>query len=203
MLNLDRAMRNLVQVLCAFMLPMVMLVATATLLSGCPTPSGSSRVGGGTSADTWTPEPYPDPVKRRGNPPTLSHDEQMRQDEVGRYLAGVYEQKGYKIKATIRMPSGDIYDWIDAASVPGSDAEPPPSPCPGCRLPKTELDLYPELRGPPGTMPFVRSSFFDPYIRGGTGATSLEDFIGHYMVRSAPPGLAAPSPITSSPPSKP
>lgn len=177
MSTLDPTIRKLVQALCAFVPPTGALVVTAALLSGCPIPGGSSSVGGGAPKSTWTPVLVRDPDTCRVHPPTLLHDEQMRQEEVGRYLAGMYQQKEYKIKATIQMPSGDIYDWIEAASVPGSDAEPPPSPCPDCRLPTTELSLCPELRGPPGTMPFVRSSFFNPYIRGGTGATSVEDFI--------------------------
>ena len=48
--NVDHALRNLMQVRCASMLPMATLVATVTLLSGCPAPGGSSRVGSGTSA---------------------------------------------------------------------------------------------------------------------------------------------------------
>lgn len=187
--NVDPSLRGIVRPRGSFPLRMAAVGLTAALLSGCPTPGSSSSVGGGGAPKgTWTPVPIRDPDACRVHPLTLTPDEQIRQEEVGRYLAGTYQQKHYKVKATIQMPSGDIYDWVEATSVPGSDAEPPPSPCPDCQLPNTELSLCPELRGPPGTMPFVRSSFFNSYIRGGTGATSVEDFIRRFKVKSAPPG---------------
>lgn len=87
------------------------------------------------------------------------------------------------------MPSGDTIDRIDSSSVPGAQAQPPPpplspqelQPAPGAQPGKTELDIYSELRGPPGTFPAVRPTFA-PYISGDTGATSVDDFVTHHQV---------------------
>jgi hypothetical protein len=102
---------------------------------------------------------------------------------VQRYLARRY--RDYRIVETTQTYIGDIIDWLDPATVPGSQVEPPPRPPPeelrpppGAELQRTELDLYPELRGPEGTIPVTRPSFAS-YVRGETDATSVEDFLRH------------------------
>ena len=162
--------------------------------SGTPggtSPAASSRVDSGTPVRAFSASclPHlPDPNVWRVNLTTLSRDEKTRKDEVCQYLADRYRREGWKIKVTIQMPSGDIIDWIDSGSVPGAQAQPPPllstqelQPAPGAQLGKTELDIYSELRGPPGTFPAVRSTFA-PYISGDTGATSVDDFVTHHQV---------------------
>lgn len=185
---------------------MAVFTTAAALLSGCASVAASSRSGSGTPAsaspaassrgDSGTQVrafsasclPHlPDPNVWRVNPTTLSRDEKTRKDEVCRYLADRYRREGWRIKITLQMPSGDIIDWIDSSSVPGSQAQPPPTlsaqelqPAPGAQLAKTELDIYSELRGPPGTFPSVRPTFA-PYISGDTGATSVDDFLTHHQ----------------------
>jgi hypothetical protein len=95
---------------------------------------------------------------------------------------------------TIQTFLGDIMDWLDPASVEGSQEEPPPKPSPeellpaeGLALQLTELDMFPELRGPAGTIPVLRPSFI-AYVSGLTGATSLDDFLTNYLVPGVPGG---------------
>ena len=136
----------------------------------------------------------PEPVVRRVDRPVLDPDQERRRQEVERYLAERYRGLGWQIAETTQTYTGDIIDWLDPASVPGSDAEPPPGPSPeelrpppGAELQVTELDLYPELRGPAGTIAMVRPSF-SGYVRGETTATSIEDFSEHHHVPGQPLG---------------
>jgi hypothetical protein len=57
----------------------------------------------------------------------------------------------------------------------------------GVQLSLTELDAFPELRGPEGTIPVVRPSFLG-YIFGLTGASSFDDFLTRYLVPGDPTG---------------
>jgi hypothetical protein len=57
----------------------------------------------------------------------------------------------------------------------------------GKELQRTELDFYPELRGPEGTIPVFRYGF-ERYMRGETEATSLEDFLRNYSAPGQPAG---------------
>lgn len=125
------------------------------------------------------------------NPPVLTAEEQQRKDEVDRYLAARYQTLGWKIVDTTQTYIGDIVDWLDPTSVPGSD-EPPP-PLPDMTLPEdvqlqtSELVMSPELQGPAGTIPMYRPTFA-VYVRGETGATSVEDFIANYQEMGQPAG---------------
>lgn len=90
----------------------------------------------------------------------------------------------YALKTT-RTCSGDVWDWLDAASVPGSEIDPPPVP--DIELPSdvelqlTELDGQPELRGPSGSVPMLRPGF-GPYVFGEVPADSVEDFVARSVV---------------------
>ncbi len=132
--------------------------------------------------------------------------------QVDQYLAQQYNDLGWRIVETTQTHIGDVIDWLDPASVPGSDAVPPPRPSPeelrpppGADLQVTELDLYPELRGPEGTIPMLRPRFAS-YVRGETTAPSVEQFIqnqvpgqpagtkrlyGGYMMPQANKGLVS------------
>lgn len=144
------------------------------------TPSDDSEI------DTTLPEP----TIWRADRPALNSEEQARQNEVERYLARRY--RGQRIVDTTQTYVGDIVDWFDPATVPGSQMEPPPRPVamqlpPGVQLQVTEFDLYPELRGPSGTIPVIRPRF-EPYVRGETEASSIEDFITNYQAPGQPSG---------------
>lgn len=124
----------------------------------------------------------PAPTLWRVTPPRLAPDAEERQREVDHYIADqLYD--GYEIVETTQMYSGDLVDWVDPDSVPGSNVEPPPpipaselvTP-PGVELQRTELDDHPELRGPEGTIPFVRPRFAD-YVRGDSGDATLGDYL--------------------------
>ena len=57
----------------------------------------------------------------------------------------------FRIIATTQTYNGDIVDWIDPATVPGADAEPPPPSVredmpAGTERAKFELEVYPEYR---------------------------------------------------------
>jgi hypothetical protein len=51
----------------------------------------------------------------------------------------------------------------------------------------TEFDVYPELRGPEGTVPVLRPDFLG-YVLGKTDAISIEDFITRHQVQGMPSG---------------
>jgi hypothetical protein len=134
----------------------------------------------------------PEPAVRRVDLPVLTPEQRARYDEVQRYLARRY--RDYRIVETTQTYLGDIVDWLDPATVPGSEAEPPPRPSleelrppPGAELQTTELDRYPELSGPKGTIPVIRPRFAG-YVRGETKATSVEDFIQNRQVPGQPAG---------------
>lgn len=135
-------------------------------------------------------------------PPTISRvdllkydsEQQRRYEEKEWYLAEQYHAQGWRIVETTQTYIGDIVDWLDPASVPGSQIEPPPKPSPeelqptpGALLGLTEFDLYPELRGLQGTVPVLRPSFMR-YVLEETGASSIQDFIQQNQAQGMPAG---------------
>jgi hypothetical protein len=125
----------------------------------------------------------PVPAQWWVDPPVYNAAQLERQHEGERYVAERYREQGWRIVETTQTYLGDILDWIDPASIRGSDAPRPPpippeqlKPPPGAQLQQTELDVYPELRGPKGTVPVVRPNFA-PYVRGEVRAASIEDYL--------------------------
>jgi hypothetical protein len=123
----------------------------------------------------------PEPAIRRAAVRELKPEQLMRAREVEQHIAARYA--GYRILDTVETYGGDIIDYIDAGTVPGSDAEPPPSPTaeemalpPGVQLQRTEVDEHPELRGPAGSIAMVRPRF-DTYLSGESGAKSLPEHL--------------------------
>lgn len=112
----------------------------ALLLSGC------------VSEDESTGEEMPEPSIRRVDPPVYNAEESQRAAEVEQYLVEQYSE--YLILHTTQTYLGDIIDWLDPATVPGSQVEPPPPilpsefESPDAELQVTELDQSPELRAP-------------------------------------------------------
>jgi hypothetical protein len=172
-----------------------MLLLQGALLSGCGTGEAASDASGDPEVDDVAEAPLaslPRPTVTRVELPTSSPDESRRHQEVEQYLARRY--RGKRIVETTQTYAGDIIDWLDPDTVPGSRAEPPPRPspeslrpAPGKELQLTELDLFPELRGPEGTIPIVRPTF-ERYVRGETRATSIDDFIKHDQAAGQPGG---------------
>ncbi|HEU5057720.1 MAG TPA: hypothetical protein VFU21_14400, partial [Kofleriaceae bacterium] len=124
----------------------------------------------------------PGPTVWRVAPEELDRQADARQREVDRYIADEL-YRGYAIVETTQTHAGDLVDWVDPDSVPGSQIEPPPpiaaaelATPPGVSLQRTELDEHPELRGPEGTIPFTRPRFAD-YVRGQSGHASLTDYL--------------------------
>jgi len=174
------------------------LLLSTIVGSGC-----TIRIGGGFSPlgddgtsqdeDEGTPTRLPEPDIWRVSPPELTPEQQQKQDEVDQYL--LEEYRDYEIVATTQGYSGDIIDWMNSDSLPGPQLEPPPPtwtaadlvPSPGAGLARTELELYPELRGPEGTTPFHRPDFA-AYVLGQTGASSLEDYLDSYQEGGQPSG---------------
>lgn len=122
----------------------------------------------------------PEPIERRVPLPGYTDAEQKRYDEVQAYLVEQY--KDYRIVQTTQTYIGDIIDWVDPKTVPGS-AEEPPGPIPqnelefpDAQLQVSELEFYPELRGPVDTIPMTRPTF-EPYIRDWSDAQTLEAFL--------------------------
>jgi hypothetical protein len=139
----------------------------ALLLSGCLVEDESAG------------EKMPEPSVRRVDPPVYNAEESERAAEVEQYLVEQY--RDYSILYTTQTHLGDIIDWLDPATVPGSQVDPPPPippseyMSPNAELQVTELDQFPELRAPEG-IPVTRPTF-EPYIRGWVEAASVEDFL--------------------------
>jgi hypothetical protein len=134
----------------------------------------------------------PDPTIRRVALPRLSDAEQRRQDEVDSFILRQYE--GFVILETTQTYAGDIVDWLDPDSVPGSREPPPPdeqivpegsSPEDEWR-PLTEFDVYPEVRGPKGSVPMHRPTF-EGYVNGSSGAASFEEFLAEAKLATGQP----------------
>jgi hypothetical protein len=153
----------------------------------------------GDITQTETLARLPEPAIRRVDPPTWNDEQQRRQQEVERLLLQRYQD--YRIVETTQTYSGDIIDWVDPTTVPGSQVEPPRSSLrsslrssfedrrtpPEVERQQTELDRYPELRGPMGTIPIFRPRF-EPYVFGDTDAESLDDFIQNHQASGQPAG---------------
>ena len=171
------------------------LITLAAVLVGCSAAEDGTI---GQGEDTRTAEPLahalPAPRLMRVDPPALDFEQRRRHSEVEQYLANRYREQGWRIVETTQTYVGDIVDWLDPTSVPGSQIEPPPKPspeelqpAPGASLGLTELDMYPELRGPQGTIPMLRPSFAR-YVQEETEASSVDDFIKRYHVPGMPAG---------------
>lgn len=165
------------------------LILLTAALQGC-----SATEDGPESTDVAQSSSLPAPTVLRVDPPALDADQQRRQREVEQYIADRYREQGWRVVETTQTYVGDIIDWLDPASVPGSQIPQPPKPSPeelrlppGVQLGLTELELYPELRGPEGTIPMHRPTFAR-YVLGEAEATSVEDFIRRYQVPGMPAG---------------
>jgi hypothetical protein len=115
----------------------------------------------------------------------MTPEQQQRQAEVDAYNTQLYEAQGWRAVATTVTQDGQRIDWLDVtgADFPG---DPPASPPDEIALPGgaerqlTELDEHPELVGPWGTIPIYRNRFAR-YVRGESGASSLEDFLDNHQ----------------------
>jgi hypothetical protein len=137
--------------------------------------------------EVTTPAPLcaylPEPAISRVDRGPLALEAALRKCEADKLVAERYRAQGYRIVATTQTYSGQIIDWMAAESVPGCE-EPPPPPIdlddlhlpPGVQLGKTELEVYPELQGPVGTVPVARTTF-TAYVGGETEASSLEELL--------------------------
>jgi hypothetical protein len=157
----------------------------ALALAGCVAPGDDG------AATDPADAVLPAPAVWRVRPPVLDAEAARRQAEVDRFIADEL-YRGYTIVETTQTYGGDLIDWIDPATVPGSQLEPPPpltaadlATPPGVALQPTEVDGHPELRGPAGAIPFVRPQFA-PYVRGDASADTLAEY-----ARAVPTGQPA------------
>ena len=108
------------------LLSSALLCLVAGLGCGCTITIGGgftdSEDNGATRAEDAPP--LPAPTIWRVPPPKLTPEQQLRQDEVDRFLAEQYSD--YKIVEASQGYSGDITYWVDSNSIPGSELEPPP-----------------------------------------------------------------------------
>lgn len=164
---------HFVRIVCWGMLPSAM-----GGLSGCG-PSENKEVG--IIIDASTVE-LPMPEDWRSESVRLDSKQMQRAKEVERLLIKRYQ--GYRVLATTQTYAGDIVDWIDPVTVPGAEEEPPPPV--ELQFPDettamlTELEAYPELRGPAGTVAMIRPTF-SRYVLGDTPAASLTEFLEEHQ----------------------
>ncbi|WP_170319490.1 neprosin family prolyl endopeptidase [Polyangium spumosum] len=145
------------------------MIAAATLpLSGC-------TILGGEEAPA-----LPKPSLERCAPDELNAEQQARQNEVDRFLATWYQESGWVILATKQTRSCDVIDYLDPASVPGSEIEAPPDPVyelpPEVMAQGTEIDDDYDAQGLAWSVPVIRPRFA-PYVFGEVPAASLSAFI--------------------------
>jgi len=162
------------------------LLVGAVLVAGCAEPSDLEE-----DPSLESEVDLPLPSRWRVAPPALDAVARRRQAEVDRYIRD-HLYAGYEIVETTQTYSGELIDWVDPESVPGSQIEAPP-PLPAAELPEgvelqpTELDGHPELRGPEGMIPVVRPSFAR-YVSGDSRAASIEDHIAQESAAGQPAG---------------
>jgi hypothetical protein len=147
--------------------PLTIPLMAVSLLCGCTgtDEDGSTPFEGIGAAGHGEALRLPDPVVWRADPPELTPKQRRRQAEVDQPLVERYRE--YRIVETTQGYSGDIIDWVDPDTIPGARVEPPPPPwteedlrpSSGAQLARTELEMYPELRGPEGTTPIHRPNF--------------------------------------------
>lgn len=129
----------------------------------------------------------PDPEIWRVAPRELTAEALARKADVDSFLWGEYQKAGVRIVATTQNYSGDIIDWVDPDSVPGSRAIPPklndgeeasqlgPSSAGRGRM---EVEEFPELMGPKGTIPFYRPSYAR-YVDGKSRFDTIEEHVAN------------------------
>jgi hypothetical protein len=141
------------------------------------------------------PSPLPAPKDPHGDEPVLDTAQQARKAEAEKYVAEVI-YKGATITQTILLPSGDIVDGLDRATLPAVTSEIPPLPWspqdlvlpPGVELGLNAVDQIPELAALVNSAaPSYRPTFW-PYILDETDATSIEDYLDRYQVGGQPTG---------------
>ncbi len=147
---------------------LILAPAAMVLLSGC-------TLLGGEEAPA-----LPKPSPERCAPVEYDAEQQARQDEVDRFLATWYQESGWVILATKQTLGCDVIDYLDPASVPGSEIEAPPDPVyelpPEVLAQGTEIDGDYDAQGPAWSVPVIRPRFA-PYVFGEVPAASLEAFI--------------------------
>src|SRR5262249_7712497 len=100
-------------------------------------------------------------------------DQLARAAEVERYLLDTRYSR-YRILDTVQTSHGTIIDYVDPATAGATDKDPPalpnpPASSPSLGVPETEESS--DLKGPPGSIPFVRDDF-GRYISGDSKADS-------------------------------
>ena len=137
----------------------------------------------------------PTPSVRRVAIKDFNPAARQRATEIDRFIAKGY--RGFRIVDTVETYSGDVIDYVDPATVPGSTVEPPPkltkeelATPPGVELQPTEVETHPELRGPAGSIPFVRPRF-DAYLNGESTASSLTEHVAQLQARKRALPVAA------------
>jgi Neprosin len=124
------------------------------------------------------------------NPP----NKKDRTGEVNAYVMRNHHDQGHKIVRTDTLDDGTVVDWVDAKTVPGSDAVPPPplvSPGGDSGPPSgTAKEL---LSGPPGALPFIRPAFI-PFVTGDVEAADVDDYLRRISAERAKHGGPAGNP---------
>ena len=163
------------------------------LFSGCTITFGPADDNGAPAGGK--PSPLPAPKDPHGDEPVLDTAQQARKAEAEKYVAEVI-YKGATIIQTIQLPSGDIVDGLDRATLPALTSDIPPLLWtaqdlvlpPGVELGLNAVEQFPELAALVNTAaPFHRPTFW-PYVLGETDATSIEDYLDRYQVGGAPTG---------------
>jgi hypothetical protein len=168
--------------------PVISLPPSESMPAQAETREPAQRIA--TSCDGVLP-PLPEPAVWRVPAPKMTSKQRTRQQEVDQYWARRVCEEGWRIVATTQTNSGDIIDWVDSGTMPGTHLQPPPAPWtkkdltppPGAQLARPELEADPESRGPSGTTPIQRPDF-SVYVMNETSARSLQDYLENHQAGS-------------------
>jgi Neprosin len=97
-----------------------------------------------------------------------------RSAQVAAWVAQNHRAQGHRIVRTDTLDDGSIVDWVDAKTVPGSNAVPPP-PLPSGKSVFAQA-MPRELSGPPGALPFIRPAF-SSFVDGQISAVDVNDYV--------------------------
>lgn len=113
-------------------------------------------------------------LSESGRPETV----EGRQALVDYHIQKWHDSRGHKIIRTVVDEDGSVVDLVDADTVPGSRAEPPPLPVDRREKPEESVapTTYREGAGDPNIVRYVRP-LFSAWVSGNDQSSSLDEFI--------------------------
>jgi hypothetical protein len=148
-------------------------LATLFVALGAPAVLGMSACAGGNSEDPI--QSQRSELSAVPDPQAAAVAKNARAAEVTAWISAQHRSLGRRVVRTDTTDDGTIVDWVDAKTVPGSNAK-SPAPLGGAQNAMAEQALPKKLSGPPGALPFIRPTFLS-YVQGDIAANNLDDYL--------------------------